>query len=320
MKRALKFNEFHYSDEDPNCHLLYSYHSAMEGLAAQLSESEVESLKKFPDVIAIRLEGRCLYWILEFCLANCNRKLVGERFFTKDHQVVSKSSPRYIVQEYISPRDSHGYGTHTSSTAGGASIPMVSVFGNRAGVAQGMAPGTHIATYKVCWFNGCYRSNILAAMDAAIRDGVDILSLSLSLLAASLCRFVRIPLQLAVFQQWSMEFQLFVQQETVAPYQAQLPMKTLGLLPLVQAHFDRRFTAIVRMGNGEAINGESMYPGNRFMTAGRELELVYVIGGNSVVTIWRNCYREIQSSRSSSVFGKRTKFYQPTGFKCSNQT
>ncbi|KAJ8558207.1 hypothetical protein K7X08_004973 [Anisodus acutangulus] len=79
----------------------------------------------------------------------------------------------------MSPRDSHGHGTHTASTAGGAAVPMAGVLGNGAGEARGMAPGAHIAIYKVCWFSGCYSSDILAATDVAIRDGVDILSLSL---------------------------------------------------------------------------------------------------------------------------------------------
>ncbi|CAI0386261.1 unnamed protein product [Linum tenue] len=100
----------------------------------------------------------------DFDSSNCNRKLIGARFFTKD----------------ASPRDSHGHGTHTSSTAGGASVPKASVLGNGGGVARGMAPGAHIAVYKVCWTNGCYSSDILAAMDTAIRDGVDILSLSIA--------------------------------------------------------------------------------------------------------------------------------------------
>lgn len=146
------------------------------------------------------------------------------------------------------------------------------------------------------------RTKFVGSIDSAMRDGVDILSLSL--LTASLCQFFKIPLQLAVFQQWNIEFQLFVQQETVAPYQARLPMTPLGLLQLVQAHFDRKFIPIVRMGNGEAIYGESMYLGNWFMTARRELELVYVIGGKNAGRIWRNCYREIQSSHSSLVFSK----------------
>ncbi|KAK4848999.1 hypothetical protein QYF36_019600 [Acer negundo] len=42
------------SPEDPSSRLLYSYHSALEGFAAQLSLSELESLKRLPDVIAIR--------------------------------------------------------------------------------------------------------------------------------------------------------------------------------------------------------------------------------------------------------------------------
>ncbi|KAI5434339.1 hypothetical protein KIW84_021263, partial [Lathyrus oleraceus] len=34
--------------------------------------------------------------------------------------------------------------------------------------------------YKVCWSNGCNEASILAAFDDAIKDGVDILSVSIS--------------------------------------------------------------------------------------------------------------------------------------------
>ncbi|GMI73531.1 STOMATAL DENSITY AND DISTRIBUTION 1 [Hibiscus trionum] len=228
------------SDQDPSSRLLYSYGSAVEGFAAQLSETELQILRSLPDIVAVRPDrlhqlhttysykflglssstngawvksgfGRgTIIGVLDtgvwpespsfadhgmppvpekwrgicqegenFKVTSCNRKLIGARFFIKGHHVSSASPSANMVDEYISPRDSSGHGTHTSSTAGGVSVPMASVLGNGAGVASGMAPGTHIAVYKVCWFNGCYSSDILAAMDVAIADGVDVLSLSI---------------------------------------------------------------------------------------------------------------------------------------------
>lgn len=69
------------------------------------------------------------------------------------------------------------------STAGGNFVQGASVFGYGNGTAKGGSPKARVAAYRVCWppimGNECFDSDILAAFDMAIDDGVDVLSVSL---------------------------------------------------------------------------------------------------------------------------------------------
>lgn len=109
----------------------------------------------------------------------CNNKLIGAKAFYKgleagyaaDNQTFDWST------EYKSARDAEGHGTHTSSTIAGTAVAGASLFGQAEGTARGVAEGARLAIYKVCYLDvGCFDSDILAGMDAAVADGVNIIS------------------------------------------------------------------------------------------------------------------------------------------------
>lgn len=72
-----------------------------------------------------------------------------------------------------------GHGTHTASTAAGRYVRNMNYKGLGAGGGRGGAQMARIAVYKACWETGCYDADLLAAFDDAIKDGVDIISISL---------------------------------------------------------------------------------------------------------------------------------------------
>lgn len=61
-------------------------------------------------------------------------------------------------------------------------MPGANYLGYANGTAKGGSPKARVAAYKVCWppidYGGCFDADILAAFDAAISDGVDVLSAS----------------------------------------------------------------------------------------------------------------------------------------------
>jgi subtilisin family serine protease len=79
-----------------------------------------------------------------------------------------------------SARDSDGHGTHTSTTAAGGPVAHADPLGIDRGAIHGIAPGAHVAVYKVCGTQGCFPSDSAAAVAQAILDGVRAINFSIS--------------------------------------------------------------------------------------------------------------------------------------------
>lgn len=141
-------------------------------------ESESFNDKGMP-LIPTRWKGECEEGT-EFSSSLCNRKLIGARFFSKG--LKQRGINISLGLDYDSPRDYKGHGTHTSSTAAGGPVHGASYFGYAGGTMRGIASMDRVAMYKALFYNDDYSSaasDVLAAMDQAIADGVDLMSLSL---------------------------------------------------------------------------------------------------------------------------------------------
>lgn len=108
---------------------------------------------------------------------DCNNKLIGARYYQEGFGFGGSG---LLQQEYLSARDSDGHGSHTSSTAAGNADVPSELLGNTFGLVSGMAPRARIAMYKACWNNaGCFGSDLVAAIDQAVADGVDVINYSI---------------------------------------------------------------------------------------------------------------------------------------------
>ncbi|HEU4384579.1 MAG TPA: S8 family peptidase [Anaeromyxobacteraceae bacterium] len=128
--------------------------------------------------------GRCVPGEA-FTASNCSQKLIGAQYFNAawgGNAGIQAQRP----WEFTSPRDYNGHGSHTASTAGGnhgiATTGAAAVFGP----ISGMAPRARVAAYKALWSTqdaataSGYTSDLVAAIDQAVADGVDVINYSIS--------------------------------------------------------------------------------------------------------------------------------------------
>ncbi|XP_023747220.1 subtilisin-like protease [Lactuca sativa] len=172
-------------------------------------------------------------------VAGCNNKLIGARDFTNS-----------------SPLDKEGHGTHTSSTAAGNFVDGANVFGMAKGTAVGMAPLAHVAMYRVCDDFACSESNILAAMDAAIEEGVDVLSLSLG--GASV-PFYEDGIAVGAFSAIQKGIFVSCSAGNSGPFNSTLSNEAPWILTVGASTIDRNIRATVHLGNKALFNGESLF-------------------------------------------------------------
>lgn len=118
--------------------------------------------------------------------ADCNKKLISGQYFNAG-QGGDAGIDRDRPWEFNSPRDYNGHGTHTASTAGGNyGTPVTGIASALGATVTGMAPRARIAAYKALWSTESgdtasgAGSDLVAAIDKAVEDGVDVINYSVS--------------------------------------------------------------------------------------------------------------------------------------------
>ncbi|KAF9612684.1 hypothetical protein IFM89_003159 [Coptis chinensis] len=194
-------------------------------------------------------KGQC-----EFNITECNNKIIGAR-----NLVTGTSGP---------PLDVEGHGSHTASTAAGSIVKNAGALGNALGTAAGMAPHAHLAIYKVCSIE-CLEGDILGGMDIGVEDGVDVLSLSLSI---SPTPFYMDNTAIGAFG--AIQKGVFVSRSAAngGPIASLLSNEAPWILTVGASTMDREIRATVKLGNDEEFDGESLFQPKDFTST---LPLVY---------------------------------------------
>ncbi|MQL83675.1 hypothetical protein Taro_016155 [Colocasia esculenta] len=207
-----------------------------------------------------RWKGVCME-ASDFKKTHCNRKLIGARFYANLGDPIQPSSPNstlYKVDTAGSPRDSDGHGTHTASTAAGAVVGNASYYGLARGTAKGGSPSSRLAAYKACSLGGCASSNILKAIDDAVADGVDIISISLGISSVFQSDFLSDPIAIGAFHAHQHGVLVVCSGGNDGPDPYTVINSAPWILTVAASSIDRSFQSTIVLGNGNLIKGTAI--------------------------------------------------------------
>ncbi|KAG6748806.1 hypothetical protein POTOM_048742 [Populus tomentosa] len=189
----------------------------------------------------------------------------GARYFNKGYA----SIVGHLNSSFDTPRDEEGHGSHTLSTAGGSFVAGASVFYMGNGTAKGGSPKARVAAYKVCYppVDGeeCFDADILAAFDAAISDGVDVLSVSLG---GNPTAFFNDSVAIGSFHAVKNGIVVICSAGNSGPVDGTVSNVAPWEITVGASTMDREFPSYVVLGNKISFKGESLsakaLPRNKF--------------------------------------------------------
>ncbi|XP_073121564.1 subtilisin-like protease [Henckelia pumila] len=219
-------------------------------------------------------KGKC-----EFNHTTCNNKIIGARSL--------------ITGE--NPYDDFGHGTHTASTAAGNFVKGANIFGNANGTAAGIAPLAHLAIYKVCSLSSCSESDVIAGMDAAIEDGVDVLSISLGTFEDNFYQDFK---ALGAFSAMEKGILVSASAGNIGPSNYSVLNQSPWILTVGASTTDRKIRATALLGNKQQYHGESVH----HYKAETVLPLVYAGSLNESDPFAPYCYQD--SLNGTDIKGK----------------
>ncbi|MBC8056569.1 MAG: S8 family serine peptidase, partial [Rhizobiales bacterium] len=230
----------------------------VDGTGAAVSYSQPGTVVYDP-LPAGRWKGGCVAGEGFSPATMCNNKLIGAKFYRAGF--AAGGLPGW-PGDYLSPRDEDGHGSHTMTTSGGNANSPAIVSGSSVGPISGIAPRARVAAYKVCWAYAnpdgtrhlptCYGSDSVAAIDEAVKDGVDVINFSISGSQTSYLDAVEI----AFFNASAAGVFVAASAGNSGPGN-QVAHISPWLTTVAASTHDRYTTANVLLGNGQTFNGPS---------------------------------------------------------------
>ncbi|GAB2267415.1 hypothetical protein Dimus_002398 [Dionaea muscipula] len=206
-----------------------------------------------------KYKGRCEV-DLDRKMSFCNGKIIGAQHFARAAIAAGAFNPSV---DYASPLDGDGHGSHTAAIAAGNNGIPVRLHGYEFGRASGMAPRARIAVYKALYrLFGGFVADVVAAIEQAVQDGVDIINLSVgpnSPPAATKTTFLN-PFDASLLS--AVKAGVFVAQAAGngGPFPKTLLSYSPWITSVAAAVDDRRYKNHLVLGNGKVLPGIGLSP------------------------------------------------------------
>ncbi|XP_057977562.1 subtilisin-like protease SBT2.5 [Malania oleifera] len=204
-----------------------------------------------------KFKGKCTTGEL-FPPAACSGKIAGARYFARAAVAAGEFN---VTRDYASPFDADGHGSHTASTAAGNHQVPVIANGFNYGYASGMAPGARIAVYKaLCAFGG-YMSDVVAAVEQAVEDGVDILSLSIGppSIPSGPSAFLNV-LELELLFATKAGVLVVQAAGNGGPSSSSILSFSPWIMSVAASVTDRKYSNSIKLGSGQSFTGTGLAP------------------------------------------------------------